>query len=770
VNAPAIGARVGNQRASPLLLVYGAMAGLLAVFIVGILFHLRGPFWSFAANWGANVFEVIASLLCLARAFFPGQNRWAALLLGVGLLGWSLGDVAWSIEQQGGANPPTPSVADGFYLSFYPFAILAVALMIRKAVRKPPLATWLDSMVVGLGVAALTASFAFDAILQSLGGTSAELVTNLSYPIGDLVLLAVVAGGLAALPTWRDAQWLVLILGCALNAVGDIIYVSTSATYQVGGVLDATWPTAILLTSLALWLPSTVSRRVHSQTTPRFWLPAIASLCGLAVLVHSSLAHVNEIAVALASAMLLLALARSLLSFHHLRTLTEAKRLEAITDDLTGLGNRRLLLHVLDELLADVDGATQRLSLLLLDLDHFKEINDSFGHAVGDDVLRMLGPRLRGILRSSDVLTRIGGDEFGIVLTGTDVDHATEIARRIAIELERPFVLEVASVHVSASIGIALTPEHARTSGELLRCADVSMYRAKSTRRTFDIYDKDSDHGLSRQQRIEELREAIQNKLLRLNYQPQYDLHTGEPSAVEALLRWPHGEIGYIYPDEFIPLAEEAGLMKPLTDLVLEEAFRQCAQWDQEGHPISVAVNLSTTNLLDTELPDRIVHLLEHHHLSPQYVVLEITESTLMADRPGSMEVVRRLADIGVQVSIDDFGTGFSSLAYLSDLAVSELKIDGTLIRRLTDGSERKNEAIVRAAIRLSHSLGLRVVAEGVETAETYKKLVAFGCDLAQGYYLARPVPAEEIVFGPSGYRRSSAAGSGTPAVEQVST
>jgi len=272
-------------------------------------------------------------------------------------------------------------------------------------------------------------------------------------------------------------------------------------------------------------------------------------------------------------------------------------------------------------------------------------------------------------------------------------------------------------------------------------------------RRPFDVYEQSGDDGLSRMQRIDQLRHAIEERTLELRFQPQFDLRTGEVPAVEALLRWPHPELGLIRPTEFLPLAEEAGLIKPLTDLVLELALAECSRWHAEGHQVAVSVNLSTTSLLDVELPNRIRFLLARHRLGADALILEITETTLMADRTRARQVVQRLHDLGLIVSIDDFGTGFSSLAYVSDLAVGELKIDRELISSLASADNQKGEAVVRTTIELGHSLGLRVVAEGVEDADTYESLVSLGCDLAQGYFLCEPQPANELSFPSPGSR-----------------
>ncbi len=731
---------------------YPALGVLLAGYILGLVTHVHGQMWSFINDWGTDGLELVAGGFCLARGLAKGRLRWASVAVGSGLLAFGAGDTLWNIETLGGAaTPPIPSAADAFYLAFYPLVFVGMILLMRIEAKRLPLATHLDGVVAGLGAAAVTATFAFDPILHAIGGSPAEVATNLAYPIGDLILLALVVGALAMLPTWRNPRWLIFGLGCGILAVGDTTYLlqTSAGTYRTGTLLDATWPVAIFVTSLAVWLRSSASAGSATETIPRFALPIAATACSLVVLFRSIFTHESRVGLILALATLLAVVARSLLSLRQLRSVTESRRLLALTDELTGLGNRRHLLLTLQDFFEETALVDQdrRLALLLIDLDHFKEINDSFGHPVGDEVLKILGSRLKGVLRGFDVLARLGGDEFGIVLKDSDVDYSEAVAKRVLTRLEEPFVLGVASLHVGASIGIALVPEHAQGSDELLRCADVAMYRAKLARRPFDVYQALSDDGRARLRRIEELRQAIAENALTLYFQPQFDLRTGEITSAEALLRWPHRELGVILPGEFIPLAEEAGLMRPLAEWVLEAALAQCARWRKDGLEISVSVNLSATNLLDTELPDQIRFLLARHRLGPESLILEITETTLMSDRTRSRQVVQQLHDLGLTVSVDDFGTGFSSLAYLGDLAVRELKIDRLLVNKLESDDPQKGEALVQTAIELGHALGLRVVGEGVETAATHELLASLGCDFAQGFFLCRPKPADELTL-----------------------
>jgi diguanylate cyclase (GGDEF)-like protein len=640
-------------------------------------------------------------------------------------------------------------------LAFYPLIYVGLILLMRSEVKTLSIGNWLNGAVAGLGTAAVSSAFIFGALLHLVQGPPAQRATKLAYPIADLVLLAIVIGGTVMLPTWQNRRWVILLVASAVVAVGDAAYLfqSTGGSYRVDTLMNITWPAAMLLISFAMWQPAEPRRTRRPEAPPHFAAPGIAAISGLAVLLAGLAIPISWIAIALATATLLAAGARLVFSLSDLRVLTEQHRLQALTDELTGLGNRRHLLGVLDEFFggrATGTGDAARIALLLLDLDHFKEINDSFGHPVGDEILKMLGPRLKSVLRSTDVLTRLGGDEFGVVLSDADADYATAIAERLTTQIEQPFMLTVASLHVSVSIGIALAPIHGADSAELLRCADIAMYRAKAAGSAFQTYEKILDDRLGHLRLVEDLRTVIAKKGLVLYYQPQYELRTGKVVGVEALLRWHHATLGLISPDEFIPLAEEAGLMRPLTDLVLESALTQCAIWRATGRRIYVSVNLSATNLLDVGLPERIRFLLAKHRLGSDALVLEVTETTMMGDRERAQEIIQQLRQLGHVVSVDDFGTGFSSLAYLSDLAVSELKIDQALTKRLAAGDGERNRAIVRATIELGHSLGLRVVAEGVENAETYQLLGSLGCDLAQGNYMCRPLPPQQLALGPS--------------------
>jgi diguanylate cyclase (GGDEF)-like protein len=747
--SPAPGATA--RRTHPFVAAAYVVAGVLvATFAASLLLRPVGSSWTLVDNWGVDGMELVLAALCLARAGAHRPGRAVALAFGLGLTAWALGDVVWTLESLGGATPPTPSAADGFYLLFYPFAYLGVMLLIRGEVRSFRASAWLDGLVAGLGAAALCAAFVIDPILASATGSAAAVAVDLAYPLGDLILLALAVGALVIVPGW-PRRLVLLVVGCLVMAIGDTVYLFQSAagTYVVGTLLDATWIVALFLLSATVWQPVGSSRTDEREGQPGLLLPGVAAAASVGILVAGNWTHVSRLAVVLTVATLTVVAVRTLLARHEVAALTRTVRAQASTDHLTGLSNRRQLMGELERCFAggagDV-GTDHGIALLMIDLDHFKEINDSFGHPTGDWLLQQIGPRLAEVTRAGDVVARLGGDEFAVLLTGADVAFATTVAQRITDAIAPAFVVENTSLHVGASIGIALAPEHASDATELMRCADVAMYRSKSARCAFDIYEPALDDGADRLQLMEDLRTAIDSDGLTLHYQPQIDLRTGRIATIEALLRWPHPTLGMIPPDQFIPVAEDSGLMGPLTTFVLERAVAQCAKWHASGHRVAVAVNLSTTNLLDTGLPAQITGLLGAAGLPTSALVLEITESTVMADLSRSKEVIQELSDAGLLVSIDDFGTGFSSLAYLSDLAVGELKIDRMFTGRLSvDGTDGRDEAIVRSSIELGHSLGLRVVAEGVERTDHFGFLAAAGCDVAQGYVISFPQPPEAL-------------------------
>ncbi len=746
---------LGYDRTSKLWLAYLAM-GILLLTYLGWL--ISGNSSTLVDGWGVSAFEVGGSALCIASGLVRRTARWVPIILGAALMAWAFGHLTETIETLGGATPPEVALYDGFQLSFYPLAYVALALYLRGEVRRLATLNWLDGIIAGLGATALCAAFTFREVASLTGKTVLATSVNLAYPVGDVLLLLLVVGGITVLSGRDRRPWLVVASGISVIVVGDTfnLFQSSASPSHLGVVLGRiAWPAAIYLISRAMWLPRVGSDPRAFQKPTGFLLPGLAAVCGLGILFVGTLQPVDGVAIGLATATLLLVGIRMASSVRTLRAVTQERQRLSVTDHLTALGNRRYLFDVLDAFFVE-EAATQThrsLAFLFIDLEHFKKINDSFGHPAGDDILRQLGLRLARSLAPGDVLARIGGDEFGAVLMDADIDYATTVAERISASVEQPFSLDAVRAHLGANIGIALAPADACDSAGLISCADAAMYRAKLAAAPYARYEQGSDQAGNRLGLAEELRAAIDAKELVLHYQPQLDLHTGQITSAEALVRWEHPELGLIPPIKFLPLAEEAGLMGSVTRLVLAQAVEQCAAWRAAGRDISVSVNVSATDLLDAGLTDTIAGLLEQHGQPAGSLVIEITETSVITEFERCKDVVQDLSDLGVSVSIDDFGAGFTSLAYLSSLAVGELKLDRTLITQLVSGQRRQDVELVRATAALGHALRLRVVAEGIEDAATLELLSALGCDVGQGYFIGRPKPASELAFAASPLR-----------------
>jgi diguanylate cyclase (GGDEF)-like protein len=428
-----------------------------------------------------------------------------------------------------------------------------------------------------------------------------------------------------------------------------------------------------------------------------------------------------------------------------LRRHAETSHHQALHDDLTGVANRRQLLRRLEHEIESASAVDRSFALLMLDLDRFKEVNDALGHGHGDRLLRDVAARLATTVRHGDLLARLGGDEFALLLADVSgAPGAIEVAGRVKEVLHDEFVLGGVPLLVEASVGIAIFPEHGRDAETLLQAADIAMYAAKRSGTHFELYMPDRDRrGPDRVTRLGELRRALAEEELVLFYQPKVDLRRGEVSGAEALIRWQHPELGLIPPMEFLPLAEQTGLIGPLTSYVISAALKQAREWALEGIEVPVAVNVSERSLLDPRFPVEVESLLERWGVPGQQLQLELTERGLIADVVTAMDVIERLCALGVRISIDDFGTGYSSLGRLVELPIQELKIDRTFVMDM-DG-DGPGAAIVRSTIDLGHHLGLEVVAEGVETEEQLRELRTLGCDGAQGFHLLRPLPADEV-------------------------
>ncbi|TFC61447.1 EAL domain-containing protein [Cryobacterium sp. TMT2-15-1] len=721
---------------------FGALTLMLVLVIAYTLgLALKGDDFSpLVDGWLAMLSVWAPVLVGCAAVYRVGRGQIEVGLATAALAANALADSYSLVITDADGAIPFPSPADIGYLLFYLLLLWALAVLVNRQLRGSAWSVFLDTAVGSLGAAAVLAvilSPVFDSAAAdplSLGAVIAA-----AYPALDLLVVAAIAGIVASHGPDAGKRWMLLVAGLVVFAGADTVFALQGDLYRVGTPLDATWNIGVVL--IALWVDSTSlprpvrDRRATATTVSALAVPMVSTIAGLGVLILASQVTVSNLSVVLAGATMTLAVVP-------LAGRQRVLNLLARTDDLTGLRNRRAFNADVPTRLAAVEG--RKNALLLLDLDRFKEVNDSLGHDVGDRLLIQVGIRLNRQLRAGDLLARLGGDEFAILLTDSAREDALTVAVKLRAALAEPFILEGITLQTSASVGISLYPDQGKDLTALLRKADMAMYKAKTSRSGHHVYDSDDDsHGETRLRTLAELRLALIDEQLVLHYQPKVDLGSGAVRDVEALVRWNHPERGLLPPDQFVPIIEEAGLMHTLTQVVLRQALDQAVLWQAQGRPLTIAVNLSASSLVDTELPDRIGAMIAARGLPSSILALEITEEFLLNDRGRARGILTRLREQGIRISVDDFGTGYSSLAYLRDLPIDELKLDRSFVFPMA--GDARAATLVSSTIALAHSLGLRMVAEGVDSGAAYDQLVGFGCDFAQGFHLSQPVSAAAL-------------------------
>ncbi|WP_430784714.1 putative bifunctional diguanylate cyclase/phosphodiesterase [Actinoplanes sp. G11-F43] len=695
-----------------------------------------------------NVCYLLPGLITAARARrSPRPVRLAWGFLAAGMLSYGAGNVYWYALVRPLDPEPLVTPADALWLAFYPAFAIALVLFLRHRLPAMSVPAGLDGMIATTAVSALVSIPVLAAVEPAAHSTVLGVIVNAAYPLSDIAVTGCLLGAWA-LCGWRaDRATVLLIGGMGLFAALDTasMVMLWQGLDPVPSTLDALWIAGLALLALAAGQPLTGAR----SGRPDIWLstavPAGLAVVCLGVLMWAALtAHdVDRITSVLAATAVTAAIVRMLASVRTAEALGAARR-QARTDELTGLANRRSFIERLESELAE-SGPGARLAVAYLDLDRFKEVNDSFGHDVGDSLLRLVGARLRESLGAGVLLARLGGDEFGLVMPGSGGQDAARIVAGVLRTLREPFVLPEVDLHVDASIGIAVYPDDGADRSTLLRRADVAMYAAKNGHGAGPVFATGlDDHAKARLTMLEELRTGLDRDELVLHYQPKVTVDDGARVAgMEALVRWQHPERGLIYPDSFLYTAESADLMGRITAEVLELACRQSRIWHDRGLVVPVAVNLSVSNLRDECFPDQVSALLLRHGLPITAIELEVTESVLMTDADTALTQLGRLRDMGLRIAVDDYGTGYSSLAYLQVLPVDDLKLDRSFVMRC--GTDPRSAAIVRSTVGLAHSLGMRIVAEGVEDQEIFERLRSYGCDLAQGFGIARPQPPEAM-------------------------
>lgn len=634
-----------------------------------------------------------------------------------------------------------PSLSDALWLSFYVFTYCAIVAFAGVRNRSFRPAAWLDGATAGAGAAALVSALALAPVMSITGGTWIVVATNIAYPAADLLLIFML-GTTAYLTRDLQRSWLLLVVGLTAFTVGDIIFLTTVAetgTWPTLSPWNLLWVAGVALMGLAASLPPT-SRPQIIGTSGRQLIPLAFVVAVVALLVYGQQSDLPAVAVGLAVLTLAGGILRLLWTIREVQILADSRQ-EARVDFLTGLPNRRSF----SEFLTAATTGSGPTALLVVDLDRFNEVNDSLGHAAGDELLRAVGQRLSAAVPRHGHLSRLGGDEFAFVLTGATVPEATTFADLLLATFQEPFDLQGLRIPVSAAAGLATLPDHAATGSDLFAAADIALYQAKRDHLPWAVYrDHQANPSRQRLELLADLRTALDTDQFSVHFQPQLELSTGTVIGVEALVRWAHPVHGWIPPHQFLDLLTMSNLMPPFTRVMLRKSLAARRILTERGHDLSVSVNISAADLVGNRLPVLVADLLVEFDVAAGRLVLEITEDAVISDRLGSRRTLQELKAAGARVSVDDYGTGQASLGYLRDLPLDELKLDRSFL--VDVDSDPHNAAIVRSTVELAHSLDLPIVAEGVEYLATLTWLGSIGCDVAQGFHIARPQPLGDLL------------------------
>ena len=737
----AMSGRRPRRRVPALACVAGGALALTAAGLVVALINggreVTGPL--------ADTRHALACLLpvglIVARAVTVRRDRLIWSVLATGALFYATALALWSIAFGAGTDTPSDTVFFTGDLLFWG----GLGLYLRRRVGDALHTFWLDTVGAAIYLLALLSALWLSDVRAHSGVTSWTAISNLFYPAADAALATVPLVVASFSGRRMRGQDVLLAATFVVACVTDTAYVAGLAGHMPdwGGVLGAGWELQLLLLGCAAWARPSAAGALR---VGGWWesLPTVLLMgIGGGLLIAASVTDLDPITVGLAAAALAAGVVRSSLMLRDVRALVVQRR-EALVDDLTGLPNRRALFRALDLLTRDGGGAGERAELLVIDVEGFRELNETLGHKAGDALLRGVAGRLAPVV-GGDLLVRLGADEFAALLR-PPADGA-EVAERIRTALAEPIDLDGVTVAIEGTVGIARFPEDARETVELARRADVAMSEAKRRRAGVGVYAAERDeHSRERLELAADLRTALAARDcggLWAAFQPQIHLADGSVGGAETLVRWTHPERGEISPAELLPVAERSGQMSVLTDWILDRALRECAGLANQGHVLRIGVNVSAVTLVDMGLPERIADALHRHRVPPEQLVIEVTEDAVMSDQRRCLDILERIGALGVGISIDDFGTGQSSLAQLRHLPADELKIDRSFVKGMAD--DPLDAEIVRLVVAMGRRMGLRVVAEGVETEGERAVLERLGCDVGQGYGLGRPMPATAL-------------------------
>lgn len=752
--------------------------GAAAAFVAFVVWVLGG--WSHGLVLTTTddivfiVLAIIAAIfVAMAARSTQGRQRAAWLCMLVGVVGWGAGDVIWTYYELALNTAPFPSPADAAYLLMPVGACLALLLFPKDYSGQSRGRIFLDGVIVAASLLLVSWVTVLGPVYEAGAPDRLSFFVSLAYPVSDLVILTVAAVVLVRAGSEQRLSLTLLTLGLVCIAVSDSAFVYLSATnqYNSGNAIDIGWAAGLLLITVAAAAGNEKVQEEEARTGlpgwASIWLPyAPLLLAAIVAAANPPTVMRSRLVEAVGILLVVAVLVRQFLAVSENRLLLTTVAEQALQDPLTGLANRALFNDRLEHAMEPHRRADSSVAVMALDLNDFKLVNDTLGHAAGDELLKGVAQRILGSVRGDDTVARVGGDEFAVLVQG-EADHAYLIAHRVLQAFAEPFSIDGQEVLMRPSVGLALAEpdEPDLTPDELQRRADAAMYSGKRSRvggvHTYSAemvvgneIDKDflrggaplsaTSDGAAMVKLLGELRLAIDRLDLALVYQPKFDLRTQEIVGVEALLRWPHPERGILGPEEFLALVRGYGLMGPVNDFVVKRALDDAVVWHAASVDVPVAVNLFAPSLADLKLPGQIAQALADRGLSSAALTVEITEHLLLDNVERTKAVLQQLRQNGIRVAIDDFGSGYSALSYLRDLPIDEVKLDRNFVAPIL--VDERAAAVVQAVVNLAHVLGLTIVVEGVENAETAARLGEYGCDVGQGYFYSPPLSADELL------------------------
>jgi diguanylate cyclase (GGDEF)-like protein len=719
-----------------------ALSALILIYLIGTLTRFADEFETIYLPLVFTYLLILAALGCLGRARRDRRDRASWLLFGLGIGLWATAAISRNLFFGGTDDRPVPAWIDPLFLALYPCAFIGLLLAIRARMRRFNQLPFLDGLAGVLALVALSLTFLHESFEDGTGADALETVVLLAYPLGDLLLVCLIAILLRIDGLRRDGPWILIGTGFALFALADIAFaVLAPRDEAVVAPLWAVWMFAALLIVAGTWRDDRDPREANPGHT-QLILPFVLTTVVIVVLLAGQSRDLLPAAIGFALATFVVVVIRLIISaFENLKMFEERDR--GMVDELTGLASRRQVNEWIQR--RPNDGSGPGRLVMIINVARFKELNAALGPRVGDEILSAVGARLNRTVDGDGELGRLGGDEFILLGRAGEGPLGPEgRAAAISEALAAPMHVDGLLVHVDAYIGAVVSSELDEDTTELVRRADLAVRKAKSREIEFLLYTgAESDQTRERLQLLQDFRVGLDQGQLVLHFQPKVLLADGSVTSTEALVRWRHPDRGLLGPYSFLGMAETAGLMHRVTQEVLSMALDQMSRWKGQGVELGVAVNLAMPNLLDTGLPGDIERQLRAGGLDPADLTMEITENIVMSDPDRVLGNLAELHRIGVRISLDDFGAGNTSLSYLRQLPIDEVKIDRSLVGNMTRSPE--DAVVARAAISVTQELGMEVVAEGVEDAETADLLRALGCEEAQGFHFARPMPAEDV-------------------------